>query len=73
MLLANVSGKMAAELTPVTDSDVCMTNPSVVQIHDKLNANTRMSRSDNSTPTMPPAGRKPSTSPSTITTITASA
>src|ERR687897_2442740 len=71
MLLAKVRGKSAIMLTPITELGVLKTSPSAVQIHDRLNENTRRSATESSTPTTPPSGRKPSTRPSTITIVDA--
>src|SRR3712207_693846 len=70
-LLTNVRGNSTIMLTPITELGVRRTNPSAVQIQDRLKENTRSSATESSTPVTPPGGRKPSTKPSTITIVDA--
>src|SRR5215208_6752679 len=64
MLLANGRGNMISVLTHNTEFGVLSTRPRAVQIHERLNATTTTSATERRTPTTPPSGRKPSTSPS---------
>lgn len=67
-LLANVSGNSTVMLICMTLSGVCIFRPMIVHAHDRLNANTSSSATARSTPSGPPSGRKPRTTPSTTTT-----
>src|ERR671910_223884 len=68
MLLPNVSGNNTRMLTPATEFGVRTIRLSIVHNHDRQNENTSSSTTDSSTPTAPPSGRNPRTSPSVITT-----
>ena len=70
-LLTKVRGKRINMLTAIKDSGVLITSPSAIQIHDRLNENTRRRSIDNNTPIAPPSGRNPIMSPRTMTTIEA--
>ena len=59
MLLAKVSGIRNRKLVVITDSGVFTIMPTMIQIHDTAETNTSTSANASSTPSAPPAGRKP--------------
>ena len=73
MLLTKVMGNSNNMLVVITDSGVFTSMPTMIHSHDTADTNNSINAIAATTPTKPPAGRKPSISPTNRTTVAANA